>query len=105
MLQADSENANPVYFLAASSYGVRNRNQYCYPVDTTENCSGRVQYRKCRSTSDETSSSCIESSQDLILPDVNFELSNSDQTDQQTLIDLTQHLLRHKFMPQEELPQ
>ena len=48
---------------------------------------------------------CFESSQDLIFPDIEFELSKSDQTDQKILIDVTQHLLRNAYLPQAELLQ
>jgi phosphoglycerol transferase MdoB-like AlkP superfamily enzyme len=105
LLQTDSENTNPVYFMAAGGYGVRNSNQYCYPVDTTDSCSSVKKYRSCSAVTGDANTVCVESNQDLILPEVKFELSNSDQTDQKTLIDLTQHLLRHEYLPREELLQ
>ena len=103
LLNRNPEGSYPVYFMASGSFGVRRDNQYCYPIDMTGSCTEH--YRKCESsmTVSETTSICVKSKEELLATKKPINLIEVDQSNDKTLIDMTQYLLNHGYLPEDEL--
>ena len=94
---------NPIFFITGGSYGFRQGDLRCYPVDKSQTCANA--YRKCGSKQQNSARQlCVRSRDDLLitqtqeLQPIDYELNDS-----KNFIELSQYWLKHGFMPTESL--
>ena len=96
---------SPIFFIASGSYGFRDGDVRCYPVDKTAACSDA--YRKCKQyrKTENAPQFCVSSTTDLLRQPKDLELEpvDYDLADSQRFIELTQHWLKQGFLPTEAI--
>lgn len=92
----------PVYFLTSGTYGYRENNNFCYPIDKSGLC-GKYN-RNCKSfKKGNFKSVCVKTDLDLFDINDQVELIEIDQSNAKAFIDLSQHFLNYGYMPEHSL--